>query len=341
MSISAPLADADVRVAASAVPVAELLGRARAFVSPALEEVVCRLSPELRAAVRHHLDGGGKYVRAALVLLSAAAAGDGELSGVPGAVAVELVHNFSLIHDDIIDGDLERRHRPTLWSELGIGHAIIAGDALAVLALQVLLEEPTTERVRAASTLATATQAMIAGQALDMAWEQRPSISVEACLEMEAGKTGALLSCAASIGAVLAGAGEATVEALATFGSHLGIAFQAVDDVLGIWGDPSVTGKPVGNDLRQHKKTLPVAIAVSPSSEVGERLISLLANELSDLDVATAVRLLEESGAREQTMAIGESHLQKAYEALERVPLEPGPRAELAAIARYVAARDR
>jgi geranylgeranyl diphosphate synthase type I len=310
-------------------------------VAPELDASVIRLSPELRSAVRHHLDGGGKYVRAGLVLVSAAAVGADESLGVVGAVAIELVHNFSLVHDDIIDGDIERRHRPTVWAQYGVGPAIIVGDALVTLALQLLLEEATPERVKAAVRLAEATQAMIAGQAEDMASERRSTLSVEECLQMETGKTGALLSCAASLGAVLAGAPEPTVDALADFGLHLGIAFQAIDDVLGIWGDSDVTGKPVGNDLRLHKKTLPVALAGASSSAISERLTSLLNQELSDSDVEVAARLLEECGAREQTMALGESHLEAALGALERVPLQLGPSAELAAIAHYVTARDR
>jgi geranylgeranyl diphosphate synthase type I len=329
-------------IALRELPVAtESLARARSVVTPALESAVLQLNPELRSAVRHHLAGGGKHVRAALVLLSAAAVGADERVGIVGAVAIELVHNFSLVHDDIIDGDIERRHRPTVWAEYGVGHAIITGDALATLALQILLEDPTRERVSAAVRLAQATQAMIAGQSEDMASEQRPSLSVDECLHMEAGKTGALLSCAASLGAVLAGAPGPTIDALADFGGHLGVAFQAIDDVLGIWGEPSLTGKPVGNDLRLHKKTLPVAVACATAGEVPDRLKSLLRAELSDGDVEVAARLLDECGAREQTMAIGESHLQAALGALERVPLELGPSAELAAIAHYVTARDR
>ena len=139
------------------------LARAALVVAPALDEAVGRLSPSLQGPVHHHLAGGGKRVRAALSLLSATAAGAAEEIGVVGAVAIELIHNFSLIHDDIIDGDTERRHRSTVWSEFGIGPAIIAGDALATLALQVLLDDPTAERVRAARCLVEATQVMIAG----------------------------------------------------------------------------------------------------------------------------------------------------------------------------------
>lgn len=320
----------------------DVLDRTRAAVGPLLTTVVRRLSPELQSAVQHHLAGGGKYVRAALVLTSAAGTGGDEPSAVLGAVAVELVHNFSLVHDDIIDGDLERRHRSTLWAEYGVGPAIIAGDALVTLAFQLLLEDPTPERVRAAARLAEATQAMISGQAEDMASEERATFGVDECLRMEAGKTGALLSCAASFGPVLAGAPDSEVDALADFGWHLGVAFQAIDDVLGIWGTPVVTGKPVGNDLRMRKKTLPVALALERAPAVAGELSRLLgATDLAESDVARAAQLLEQCGARRETMAIGESHLEAALRALDSARLAPAPRAELESIARFVTARDR
>jgi len=310
----------------SALIAAEALTRAKSVVTPAIDAAVLRLCPALRPAVCEHLAGGGKFVRAGITLASAAAAGAEERVGVVGAVAIELVHNFSLVHDDIIDGDLERRHRPTLWAEHGVGHAIIAGDALATLAFQILLEEPTSERVRAAGRLAEATQDMIAGQAEDMASERLASLSVDECLHMEAGKTGALLSCAAAVGAVLAGAPAPTVEALADFGRHLGIAFQAIDDVLGIWGEPSITGKPVGNDLRQHKKSLPISIALARGAELPAGLGSLLERDLTEAEVEKATLLLEHCGARQETLAIGELQLRAALSSLELVPLAPGPR---------------
>jgi geranylgeranyl diphosphate synthase type I len=287
------------------------------------------------------LAGGGKRVRAALSLVSASAAGAAEETGVVGGVAIELVHNFSLIHDDIIDGDAERRHRSTVWTEFGTGSAIIAGDALATLALQVLLEEPTSERVQAARCLVHATQLMIAGQADDMAFESRESVTVAECIDMELGKTSALLSCAASLGAILAGAPEATVEALAEFGSHVGTAFQAVDDVLGIWGETARTGKPVGSDLSQHKKTLPVSIALARADRRAPELRRLLEGDLSPADVARARALIEECGAREETIALADAHLEMALSALDRVSLVPGPKSELVAIAQFVTERDR
>ena len=148
------------------------------------------------------------------------------------------------------------RHRRTVWDIFGVGDAIIVGDALHALALEVLLTDPTGERAMAATVrLATATSAMIAGQAQDVALDRRPTATLDECTSMEANKTGALLAQATAIGAVLGGGDAAAVRALESYGHSLGIAFQAIDDVLGIWGDSAETGKPVGNDLRERKAT--------------------------------------------------------------------------------------
>ena len=322
-----------------AAPTAEdVLRRAAQQVAPAIDVVVARLSPQIRPAVEHHLAGGGKRVRAGLVLVSAAAAGASPEAGVPGAVAIELIHNFSLIHDDIMDGDVERRHRPTVWAQFGTGQAIIVGDALATLALEVLLEEPTGERVRAAHRLAVETQAMIAGQAADLSFETRSDVTVEECLAMLEGKTGALLSCSCALGALLAGAPAPVVDALSEFGRSLGISFQAVDDILGIWGEPAVTGKPAGNDLLAHKKSLPVVAAIERG---GAEVAELLAGDLSGDRLARATTLVEETGARELVMGIADEHLGRALAALDRVELDPGARQELVSIAHFVTERDR
>jgi geranylgeranyl diphosphate synthase, type I len=316
----------------------EALARASGLVRPALEEAVRRLEPALREPALHHLAGGGKGVRGALAVIGAAACSASEADGVLGAVAIELVHNYSLIHDDIIDNDEERRHRPTVWAAFGTGRAIVVGDALANLATQLLLEDPTGPRVRAAQLLTEATALMISGQADDMAFERRDAVSAEECLKMEEGKTGALLSCASAIGAVLAGADDSAIKALGTFGLRVGIAFQAVDDVLGIWGEPATTGKPVGSDLLTHKKSLPVAIARATG---GDQLAAALDAVASEADVAEATRLIEATGARSEVMAIADRALSEALEAIESVPLVERYRAELVAIARFVTERDR
>ena len=321
------------------------VARARELVVPALKKAVEGLEPGIREVVEYHLGLDeaitGKALRPALALLSAEAAGAPPDVGVDGAVSVELVHNFSLLHDDVMDRDQERHHRPAAWSVFGESRAILAGDALSTLSIDVLMIKPGEERVRAVALVADATASMIAGQSRDLALEGRTDATVAECLEMIEGKTAALLSCSSAVGAVLAGADPRVVDALAAFGKHLGIAFQAVDDLLGIWGRPEVTGKPVGNDLRQRKVSLPVAAGLDHGGEESARLRELLAEaELSDADVQEATALLERCGARDFAAAEAERQLAAALAELEGAALEPGPREELAELARFVAARD-
>lgn len=317
------------------------LRRATALVGPATARAVAHLHPALRAPVDHHLAGMGKGVRATLAVLAAEACGGTAADGVPGGVAVELVHNFSLVHDDVMDRDAERRHRPTVWAAFGVGPAIVAGDALCVLATQVLLACGD-RGVGAAAVLAQATQEMIAGQALDLAFEPRTQITLEECIAMVRGKTGALLAGAAQTGAVLAGAPEAQVRALGEFGMHMGIAFQAVDDVLGIWGNPARTGKPVGSDLLQHKKSLPIAAVVDAvGDDVAGPMVDRLAGQL-DLESVTALSAqLDALGGRRMMAQLAADHLDAAREALASASLAPDPVAELLEVARFVTERDR
>jgi geranylgeranyl diphosphate synthase, type I len=267
--------------------VVEVLDRARDTTQPLMHQAVDRLVPSIRSVVSYHLGWtdangapselrGGKGIRPALAMLSAEVAWADSRVGAPGGVAIELVHNFSLIHDDLMDGDLERRHRPTVWALWGPSVALLAGDALSTLATEVLLSTPNPAAPAAAAALGEATAEMIAGQADDLAFEKRQNVSVEECTAMSTAKTGALLGCAASIGAILAGAPPATVRALRDFGRHLGVAFQAVDDLLGIWGDPATTGKPTGNDIRQRKKSMPIVAALAAGGDESKELESLL-----------------------------------------------------------------
>lgn len=332
--------------------------RARELLQPALRACLDGLAPELRAVAAYHLGfvdregrpasgDGGKAVRPALAFLSAEAVGGSAEAAMPGALAVELIHNFSLLHDDVMDRDVERRHRPTAWALFGVGQAIVTGDALLVLAHQLLLDPPSPESERASVSLTRATARMIAGQAEDLAFESRLDVTVEECLRMCAHKTGALLSYAASVGALLAGADGPVVRALEDFGLHLGLAFQAVDDVLGIWGRPDATGKPIAGDLRSHKKTLPVVAALeefsgrSSSERERKRLVRLLSDgHLTEEDLMTAVSLIELGGGRERSMDMAGRELQLALDSLERVELDPAARAELGELARFVTARD-
>ncbi|MFJ9884454.1 polyprenyl synthetase family protein [Streptomyces sp. NPDC091287] len=345
---------------ADTADVTALLERGRALSAPVLRAAVGRLAPPMDTVAAYHFgwidaegqpsDGdGGKAVRPALALLSAEAAGAPAEAGIPGAVAVELVHNFSLLHDDLMDGDEQRRHRDTVWKAHGPAQAILVGDALFALAYDLLLELGTVEAGRAARRLTTATRKLIDGQAQDISYEHRERVTVEECLEMEGNKTGALLACAVSIGAVLGGADDRTADTLEAYGYHLGLAFQAVDDLLGIWGDPEATGKQTWSDLRQRKKSLPVVAALAAGGEASDRLGELLAADaksndfasFSEEEFAARAALIEEAGGREWTAQEARRQHGNAIEALHAVDMPHRVRKQLTELADFVVVRKR
>src|SRR5689334_9777298 len=342
---------------------------ARDLVGPALAAAVETFSPDVRKVAAYHLGlagpegalpgaaggarpggargargrppGAGKALRPALTLLSARAANAAPERGVPAAVAVELVHNFSLLHDDIMDGDTERRHRPTAWTVYGVGAAILAGDAMLALAQDILLEDKTPQSLWAARCLSAAVQRLIAGQGADLAFERRDDVTLAECQEMAGDKTAALMACACSIGAIHVGAPPAIAMGLAGFGAHAGLAFQLTDDLLGIWGSPAVTGKPVRSDLRARKKSLPVVAALQSGTQAAAELSALLRQEdqLSEEDLARAAGLVEEAGGKQWTENEAAAQLAAAHQCLADTPMPDDVRAEFAGIAEFITAR--
>jgi geranylgeranyl diphosphate synthase type I len=285
--------------------------------------------------------GGGKALRPALALLSARATGASPERGVTAAVAVELVHNWSLLHDDIMDGDTERRHRPTAWTVFGVGSAILAGDGLLALAQELLLEDGTPQGPWAARCLSAAVQRLISGQGADLAFEKRDDVTLPECLEMAGDKTAALMACACSIGAVHLGAPPTVAMALAGFGAHVGLAFQLTDDLLGIWGAPEVTGKPVRADLRARKKSLPVVAALTSGTPQADQLRALLTDPqpLSEDDLVRAADLIVAAGGKQWAESEADAQLAAANASLADIDLPGDVRAELTAIAEFITAR--
>ena len=339
---------------------------ARDLVGPAIAAAVGRLSPDVQAVAAYHLGladagghlagshlggghttgtgrpgGMGKALRPALALLSARAAGAAAERGVTAAAAVELVHNFSLVHDDIMDGDTARRHRPTAWTVFGVGAAILAGDALLVLAQDLLLEGPAPQGMWASRCLSASVQRLIAGQGADLAFERRDDVTLQECLEMAGDKTAALMACACSIGAIYVGAPAELAMGLAGFGAHAGLAFQLTDDLLGIWGAPEVTGKPVRSDLRARKKSLPVVAALTSGSEPGDELRALLASAgpLGEDDLLRAADLVEAAGGKAWTEAEADVQLASAGKCLAETDMPDDVRAEFAGIAEFITGR--
>ncbi|MEU9090614.1 polyprenyl synthetase family protein [Streptomyces sp. NPDC087901] len=334
-----------------------ILARCRDLVRPALGRAVRQLHPWHAEITAFSLgwdgpDGRaapgaqGKGVRQALAVLGAEAVGAKAESAVLGAVAVELIHTFSLLHDDIMDGDETRRQRATAWKAYGTGPAVLAGDALFALAVQTLAGAPGGACVPAVRLLAGTLNDLVRGQADDLLFESRPwsgpdAVEPHEYRRMSEQKTGALLGCAAGLGAVLGGAGRSETDALTTAGRHLGVAFQAVDDVLGIWGDPAVTGKPVHSDLRRRKKTYPVLAALASGGTAALRLGALLrtGEALDDRTVQRAAELIEEAGGRAAALAEADRHLESARACLESAALSPDPLADLLSLLPYFVER--
>jgi geranylgeranyl diphosphate synthase type I len=217
----------------------------------------------------------GKRIRPLMVLLCSAAFGGDWQKALPAAAAVELVHNFSLVHDDIQDNSHKRRGRPTAWVKWGAPMAINVGDALFVISNQSIIDlkkdYPADIVVRAAEILHTTCLELTCGQFLDMSYEERTDLGVDDYWPMVAGKTAALLSACCHIGALLGGANEERQEAYRSFGHYLGLAFQVQDDILGIWGDEAVTGKSAAGDLVEGKNSLPVLAGLSAHGKFASR----------------------------------------------------------------------
>jgi geranylgeranyl diphosphate synthase, type I len=322
----------------------------KTYVEPALRALLDRLDPANRLVAGYQLgywdaDGSpaaaaGKGVRPALALLSARAAGAEPADGVPAAAAVELAHNFSLLHDDVMDGDTERRHRPTAWTVFGVGPAVLAGDALIGLAYESLLAAPGGQP--AAQRLARDVRTLITGQSADLSFERREDVSLDECLTMAANKTAALLAGSCALGALLCGGPSGLTDALSRFGYHLGLAFQLIDDLLGIWGDPRRTGKPVGSDLRARKRSIPVVCAVTSGGSAAEALAELYrsATPLTGDEVARASALIEATGARDWTRERAQEEAARADAELAALDLPDAVRAELTDIAAFITGRD-
>ncbi len=293
----------------------------------------------------------GKRARPALCMLGAAAiSADPQLQAraLCGAAAVEFVHNFSLVHDDIQDQDEQRRGRPTVWKIWGVSQAINAGDALRELADLALLRAaaagaPAPAILAAAARLNGATLRMIEGQYLDLSFEQRLDVALEEYLRMVERKTGAMMGVSLAIGAALAGAETARADALQLAGQRLGRCFQIRDDWLGIWGDAAALGKSTSSDIRRKKKSYPIlwTLHSAPAGVRSALLEAYRQTALDDDDVSAVQSLLDESGAAAAAHSAAEQEYAAFRSALLACRPRPEAAAELEAVAAFTLQRDR
>ncbi|MEM3832564.1 MAG: polyprenyl synthetase family protein [Thermoprotei archaeon] len=283
--------------------------------------------PELRDSCAHLIKGGGKRLRPFIVITVGRGFGMKTDTLIPAALAVEYIHNFSLIHDDIIDQDEVRRGLKTVHTVWGTSMAIIAGDMLFAMAFTTLNELERfsihSNRIQIANNLlALATQRLAIGQSYDILFSNEKYVNVDSYLKMIYLKTGALFECSSEMGAVIAGVkGEKRIT-MRRFGRNLGVAFQIIDDILGIIGDEKVTGKPVGNDIREGKKTLPIIYALKHGdTKIKELLKKNLGNKLiTQEDVKEIQDILLNTGIIDYSYKLAKQYGENARKNLTVLP---------------------
>ena len=280
------------------------------------------------------LKAQGKRIRPLLVLLSAESAGGEWRQALPAAAAVELLHNFSLIHDDVQDEGAVRRGRPTVWTIWGEAQAINAGDlmfTLSNLAVLKLGETVPSETVLESARIFNETCVQLTkGQYLDMAYEKNQNLTIDAYWPMVSGKTAALLSCCAELGAVVAGSDETRRSIYRQFAYNLGLAFQVWDDWLGVWGDAAIVGKSTASDLVSEKKSLPILFGLGLKGAFYRRWMQ---GPVSQDDVSDLADLLAEEGAKEFTQREADRLTGEALKALGQI----GERNEASRVLRELA----
>ena len=288
----------------------------------------------------------GKALRPTLCMFACDALEGNLQYAVAAAAAIELIHNFSLIHDDIQDQDVERRHQPTVWSLWGQPRALVAGDAMQSLGDVSMLQGVNRGvapdvALRVSGILTQGSLEMIEGQCLDLGFENRTAITTEEYLHMIGCKTGALIRSAVEIGAVLANDDVQVTGAFARFGSYLGRAFQIRDDYLGVWGDAGATGKSSDNDIRRRKKSFPAVFALDRASGAArDDLHRIYAQEeLDDADVERVMAIMDELGAPEYAAQLTAQSAEQATQALATVELPSWARIEVEQLVDFLARR--
>ncbi len=273
---------------------------------------------------------GGKRLRPILCLLAYQSAREDWERALPAAAALELIQNFTLIHDDVEDNDPERRHRPTVWKLWGVPQAINAGSCMQSLVITAALRlsgrgVPDRNALETVRILTDCIVELTEGQHLDMSYEDRFDVTLDDYFAMTGRKTGALFEASTHLGALLATEDEGAVSAWRTLGRSFGLAFQARDDYLGVWEQSSTTGKVAGGDILKRKKSLPVAYVLTHGSEEARRTVAdtFRQPEIGPADVERVVAVLDRCGAGDYCRQVVREHGERALAALDQVPAGP------------------
>ncbi|MEM2177288.1 MAG: polyprenyl synthetase family protein [Candidatus Methanomethylicaceae archaeon] len=294
----------------------------------------------LYKAAFHLPSHGGKRLRPFLVIKSCELVGGNIEVALPAATAIELLHNFTLVHDDIMDNDILRRGVPTVHTLWGIPMGILAGDLLFAKAFQLLLSSPHVnyERlIKAAKIMADATITISEGQSLDMIFEKRMDVTEEEYLTMVYKKTGALFKASAEIGGLIGGGDENAIKLLGEYGSNIGIGFQIFDDYLGLFSKEEILGKPIGNDIREGKKTLIVIKALS--SPIRDYLLKILGKkDISNQEIYELIDEIKQQGIDEYVLNKAKSYINIAINSIIEFP-ESEAKKDLIELAKYAISR--
>lgn len=324
-------------------------------VDGAIFELIPEKEPkQLYDAARHYPLAGGKRVRPFVVLSAAEATGGEWQKAIYGAVAVELLHNYSLVHDDIMDMDEKRRGKPTVHKVWGINMAILAGDLLFSKVFEAIARIPVepSKIIRILDYMAKTSNELCEGQAMDIEFETRDDVTTEEYMRMISGKTGALIDASATIGAIIGTDSEEYIKALSKYGRNVGIAFQIWDDVLDLIADEEKLGKPVGSDIRKGKRTIIVAHFLEHASEedraeffrvFGKYAGDVKGNAVIEEDVRAevekAIELLKKYGSIDYAAKLARALAKEAKDALKILP-ESEARRNLELLADFIVERE-
>ena len=305
----------------------DLLSRIKELAKLVDDYMIQNLSGRIKTlyeASQHLIKAGGKRLRPFLVLTAYNVFHDDLNKAIPIAAAVEIFHTFTLIHDDIMDQDETRRGVPTVHVIWGVPFAILTGDLLHAKTFELLSKAKidAEKKVQIIREMAESAAIICEGQAMDMLFEERIDVSIDEYLEMITKKTAYLFRSSARFGAIAADASEEMINSLTNYGENMGIAFQMVDDILGLFGEEKETGKPVGSDVRESKKTYPILYALANAPpEKRERLKEiLLKKEKTEDEISEAISIIRDSGGEKVTRELAREYAKKAIDAISILP---------------------
>ena len=297
--------------------------------------------PSLYEPIVYTLDGGGKRLRPVLTLMAAEALGADSASALNAALGIEVFHNFTLLHDDVMDRSDLRRGRPTVHARWDQNTAILSGDAMLTLATQLVAQVPDTALRPVLQAFNQGAMDVYEGQALDMDFERRDTVTIPEYIRMITLKTGALLATALKVGAIIGGADTERLEALYDFGTDLGIAFQIHDDYLDMYGNEERLGKPVGGDVQNNKQTYLLLTAFAHGGKEAAALRQAMHMERGERKLAIFRRIYDDLGIADQCRQATVRYCNRAISALPRACLAPDQEARFAALANRLTDRDK